>query len=164
MIIVIYLTMLEGIFTSSYIGRMLTMCSIIQAENLLYRFANFNKLALVITFFLKIVYMVCRVLYQFKDSDLDLVSHEDLPPLLTFITFFTYTVYIDDRVSSFILDTFSQIRETEQHWFNSLHAMPNGVIIYNVKEGQVTFQNRMVGQQLGIEQEQLMDAVLQKIE
>lgn len=102
----LYLAMFESIFTSSYIGRMLIVAAIIQAENLLYRFANFNKPTQIITFILKLVYVGCRVAYEFRGQEVVLMSYEDLPQLVAFTSFFTYTVYIDDRVSQFIFDTF----------------------------------------------------------
>ena len=39
---------------------------------------------------------------------------------------------------------FYETKEAEKKWLSSLTNMPNGVMIYNIKENQVIFENPMI--------------------
>lgn len=99
---VMYAVFLETIFDQSFIGRFLSAATILQSEHLLYRFARFNKSTLIVIYVLKLGYTVGRVHYEFKDKDENLMHPEDIFNLLVLTTFYAYTLYIDDQVSSFI--------------------------------------------------------------
>ena len=39
---------------------------------------------------------------------------------------------------------FNETKEAEKKWLSSLKNIPNGVMIYNMKENQVIFENPMI--------------------
>ena len=39
---------------------------------------------------------------------------------------------------------FNETKDAEKRWLSSLTNIPNGVIIYNIKENQVIFENPMI--------------------
>lgn len=93
---IMFILMLESMFEQTFIGRILSTASIIQAEHLLHRFARFNKSTLGIIFVLKLGYATGRVLYEFKDSTEVLIQLEDFFNLIALTSFYVYTLYIDD--------------------------------------------------------------------
>ena len=48
---------------------------------------------------------------------------------------------LDDNFKIFMKMKFNETKDAEKRWLSSLTNIPNGVIIYNIKENQVIFEN-----------------------
>ena len=77
------------------------------------------------------------------------------------ILLFFYTAFVDSCISKFICDTFHKLEETKEKWFTSLQKMPNGVLIYDIKQNKITYQNHVLEDIVGgIDGESYLDSEL----
>jgi len=54
------------------------------------------------------------------------------------------TLEVDDNFTTYVLERFQKAAELEKQWLKSLQNMPNGIMLYNMNEKTVTFENQMM--------------------
>ena len=69
---------------------------------------------------------------------------DDIPTMMAFFVIQFSTLEVDDSFTSYVLDRFQKAAELEKQWLKSLQNMPNGIMLYNMKEKTVTFENEMM--------------------
>jgi c-di-AMP phosphodiesterase-like protein len=72
------------------------------------------------------------------------LQSDDIPTCIAFLVVQFSTLEVDDNFTSYVLDRFQKAAELEKQWLKSLQNMPTGIMLYNMKEKTVTFENEMM--------------------